>query len=143
MSVPNEAYDSASQNPTVEDIRKQFCITPLPVPESPLPEGYIENGVALYSKRDQLLARHVLLCDAARRTMAKKNEDYATNEDVFRNFRAFGGLGILVRISDKLARLRTFEERDMFSVSDESLRDTIEDLINYAVIYLAYKQEGK
>lgn len=142
----NEAYESA----------KDFCISPLP--ETQAPESLVDRLKRVQADpysffnvltspqpndRDRLLNLHEDLCGAARSTMAKKNKDYATDQDVFRNFRMFGGLGILVRASDKLARLRTFEERNEFSVSDESLRDTIEDLINYAVIYLAYKQEGK
>lgn len=136
MPMPkNQAYESA----------KDFCISPFSAPFSAPEEGYeaLRNLVCKFNDRDKLLALHTDLCEAARSTMKKKNQDYATNDDVFRNFRMFGGLGILVRASDKLARLRTFEERNEFSVSDESLRDTIEDLINYAVIYLAYKQEGK
>lgn len=91
--------------------------------------------------RDELLKLHASLTANARSTMAKKNQDYATDQDVFRNFRMFGGLGILVRMSDKLSRLRSYEERGTFSVEDEGLKDTIEDLINYAVIYYAFHKE--
>lgn len=91
--------------------------------------------------RDQLLNLHVSLTDKARETMKAKNKDYATDTDVFRNFRLFGGLGILVRLSDKLARLRSFEENDSFAVADEKLEDTIMDLINYGVLYYALKHE--
>jgi hypothetical protein len=91
--------------------------------------------------RDQLLALHEQTANKAREVMTKKNHDYATDSDVFRNFRYFGGLGILVRLSDKLARLRSFEENGQFKVTDENLEDTIIDAINYAVIYLAFKRE--
>lgn len=93
--------------------------------------------------RKELYAIHLDLCAAARDIQAKKNADYATESDIFRNFRMFGLLGILVRMSDKLARLRTFTERGTFTVTDESLRDTIEDLINYAVIFYAYHKDGR
>jgi len=91
--------------------------------------------------RTLLYDQHRALCSAALELMLVKNADYASSADPFRNFRMFGGLGVLVRASDKLARLRTFEERETFSVTDESLRDTILDLINYAVIYYAMKKE--
>jgi hypothetical protein len=84
---------------------------------------------------------HNELTNKAREIMRAKNQDYATEQDVFRNFRYFGGLGILVRMSDKLARLRSFEENDKFAVQDEKLVDTILDLVNYAIIYYAFKQE--
>lgn len=92
--------------------------------------------------REQLLKLHEDVTAKAREVMTAKNHDYAAEEDVFRNFRYFGGLGILVRLSDKLARLRSFEENGKFKVEDEKLLDTVIDAINYAVIYLAYKQDG-
>lgn len=91
--------------------------------------------------REQLLSLHEQTAAKAREVMTKKNHDYAAESDVFRNFRYFGGLGILVRLSDKLSRLRSFEENGQFKVTDENLEDTIIDAINYAVIYLAFKRE--
>lgn len=91
--------------------------------------------------REQLLNLHEQTAAKAREVMTKKNHDYAAESDVFRNFRYFGGLGILVRLSDKLARLRSFEENGNFKVTDESLEDTIVDAINYSIIYLAFKRE--
>lgn len=93
--------------------------------------------------REGLLKIHRDLSEKAREVMTTKNQDYASEADVFRNFRDFGALGILVRMSDKLARLRSFEENNSFAVKDEALIDTIVDLLNYAVIYYAYKQDGK
>lgn len=91
--------------------------------------------------RSELLNLHEKLGKQARELMTAKNHDYAVEQDVFRNFRTFGTLGVLVRLSDKLARLRSFEENNKFAVSDEKLIDTILDTINYAVIYYAMKQE--
>lgn len=92
-------------------------------------------------RRSDLLKLHLELSLKARDTMRAKNQDYASTADPFRNFRQFGLLGVLVRMSDKLSRLRTFEERGLTSVKDESIQDTIEDLINYAVIFLAMSRE--
>ena len=88
---------------------------------------------------EALLELHKKLTDESRELMAVKNQDYGAKDvDPFRNFRMFGRLGILVRMSDKLARLRTFLERGEFSVKDEGVVDTIRDIINYAVIFEAY-----
>lgn len=73
--------------------------------------------------------------------MAKKNQDYGSDEDVFANFRMFGSLGILVRMSDKLQRLKTFESRKSFAVTEETVEDCLLDLINYAILYKAYLKE--
>ena len=93
--------------------------------------------------RDELLKIHDQTGKLAREVMTAKNHDYAHDNDVFRNFRRYGTLGVLVRLSDKLARLDSFEENKKFAVADEKLQDTIVDIINYAVIYLAMKQEDK
>lgn len=91
--------------------------------------------------REQLTELHETLCNQAQELQKKKNHDYAQEENIFRNFDYFGGLGILVRLSDKLARLRSFEENGTFQVADEKLLDTILDIINYAVIYYAYPRD--
>lgn len=74
----------------------------------------------------------------------KKNADYANENDAFANFRTFGELGILVRMSDKFARLKTalYDRKDM-SVSDETVEDTILDLATYAILLLSYRRETK
>lgn len=91
------------------------------------------------SRRADLLQRHEELCNYARKIMEKKNQDYGADSDPFRNFREFGTYGILVRLSDKLARIRTWEERGQFAV-DETLQETVLDAINYLILYLAMKE---
>ena len=91
-------------------------------------------------KRRALLARHASLCAAARRLMARKNHDYAHEDDPFRNFRTFGAFGVLVRLHDKIARLRSFEESGKQAVKDEKILDTVLDIINYAAIYHEMKE---
>lgn len=93
--------------------------------------------------REDLLTLHSSVTDKAREIMTAKNHDYAHEGDVFRNFRRYGTLGVLVRLSDKLARLDSFEENKEFAVADEKLVDTIVDIVNYAVIYYAMKGEEK
>lgn len=94
----------------------------------------------IYTAED-LLQFHTECSERGRELMRRKNHDYSGVADVFRNFRAFEGLGIIVRASDKLARLRSFEEKgDKLLVNDETLTDTAIDLMNYAILYLAYKR---
>ena len=70
----------------------------------------------------------------------KKNHDYAGNEDPLKNFRLSEYLGvttteraILVRMMDKVARLANVLNSGA-EVKEETLHDTIVDLINYAAI---------
>jgi Domain of Unknown Function (DUF1599). len=65
----------------------------------------------------------------------KKNKDYGSA-----NILDFGISGLLVRINDKLARLINLQKVKSRSVKDETIEDTIEDIINYS-IYLQMLSE--
>lgn len=90
--------------------------------------------------REEVLALHQTICNAARTLMEKKSHDYSHGTDPFANFRFAAQLhiapekGVLLRIQDKLARLLSFVERGDFKVTDESTMDTIIDIINYSVL---------
>jgi hypothetical protein len=70
----------------------------------------------------------------------KKSADYATSQDPFKNFRMFESVpgfsveqGIIYRIGDKLSRIATLLNGTP-EVKDESVSDTLSDLINYTAI---------
>lgn len=58
----------------------------------------------------------------------KKNKDYG---DAFANY---GTIGVLVRLSDKISRAVSVTHNGVTMVDDESLRDTLIDLHNYAAM---------
>ena len=66
------------------------------------------------------------------RLARKKNSDYASDSDALENFRSFGRDGIIVRLGDKFTRLRNVYKRG--NVVDETLEDTLLDIINYSAI---------
>lgn len=92
--------------------------------------------------RDRLFRLHDEVCKRAKAKMRKKNSDYAAEGDPYKNFRRHGLKGIVVRMDDKLARLDNFADKKMFEVEDESVEDTLEDQINYAILYLGWLREG-
>ena len=60
---------------------------------------------------------------------AKKNNDYGDA------FAQHGTVGVLVRISDKMARFTNISKKGLeINVSDETLKDTLMDLHNYAAM---------
>jgi hypothetical protein len=59
---------------------------------------------------------------------SKKNADYG---DAFAND---GPVGVLVRLGDKIQRMKSIQKSGITLVQDESLRDTLVDLSNYAVL---------
>jgi len=75
----------------------------------------------------------------------KKNADYASDADPFKNFRMSEMVGvepckaIIIRITDKLSRISTLLDKEA-DVSDESIYDTIYDMINYLAILKAFKK---
>lgn len=102
--------------------------------------------------RDELLKIHSTLCDKAQSLMRRKNADYAGNHGMepFANFTRTEAMGIcttekgmLVRMTDKMSRLSSFMEAGEFQVKDESLEDTVLDMINYSVLLWAYLKEKR
>ena len=63
-----------------------------------------------------------------------KGHDYAGEADALGNLRRFGLYGIVVRLSDKFSRLERFAQGGDLKVRDESIRDTLRDIRNYAFL---------
>lgn len=75
--------------------------------------------------------------------MAKKNSDYTGGSqatDIFANFNSSKILnihpvqGLLLRLIDKVQRIRSFTNDKKLSVPDESVDDACEDIVNYAIL---------
>lgn len=66
---------------------------------------------------------------------AKKNADYGDA------FAKFGVIGVLMRIEDKIQRSLSITKNGVNLVSDESIRDTLLDLHNYAAMALMLLDE--
>jgi hypothetical protein len=72
----------------------------------------------------------------------KKRADYASNDDALGNFREANKLGIstlqsvMIRLTDKYTRACNLTRKGTAEVKDETLKDTLIDLANYAVLAL-------
>lgn len=82
-------------------------------------------------------------------TARRKNADYAGTGDPFKNFKNVEVLGIcsveagiLTRMTDKMSRISNLTKQDA-QVKDESIIDTLMDLINYAAILKSYLKSKK
>lgn len=93
--------------------------------------------------QDEYLDHIAGLYAEALELMTRKNNDYATKSDPFKNFRnsLLIGVpiekGIMVRILDKITRITHLLEKDP-DVTDESIKDSILDCCNYLGILHAY-----
>ena len=65
----------------------------------------------------------------------KKNTDYGDS------FATYGPIGVIVRIGDKISRLTSLSKNSIQLVDDESVRDTLIDLHNYAAMALMLIKE--
>lgn len=78
-------------------------------------------------------AIHQSICDRLNDTYRRKNSDYG---DSFAKLRAEYPESILIRLSDKLERLKALKSGKVQMVVDESVKDTLIDLANYAILEL-------
>ena len=81
--------------------------------------------------------RHKEICDGLNELYARKNHDYG---DSFHTTFVEEGLAMArIRLGDKFSRFKTLSRlscnnRDQQQVTDESIRDTLLDLANYAIM---------
>lgn len=67
----------------------------------------------------------------------KKNADYG---DAFADY---GSIGVIVRMGDKIKRLVSITKSGINLVNNESIRDTLIDLHNYAAMAIMLIDENK
>lgn len=83
-------------------------------------------------------------------TLRRKNHDYTQNAgDPYANFRlsTLEGVdprtGILIRVQDKLQRIRTHIRHDRLMVAGEGVEDAIRDVIGYMVLLYGLEEERR
>ena len=69
------------------------------------------------------------------RIIQKKNKDYGDA------FAKYGVIGVLMRIEDKIQRSMSITKNGVNLVNDESIRDTLIDLHNYAAMAIMLMDE--
>lgn len=78
------------------------------------------------------IEHHRIILNELSELYAKKNNDYG---DSFHQSYIEEGLAMArIRLGDKLSRFRTLTRKGGKEVQDESIRDTLLDLANYAVM---------
>jgi hypothetical protein len=82
---------------------------------------------------DQMINVH----DEALELFKKKNTDYGDA------FATYGTVGVIVRMGDKIQRLLSVSNKGVALVDNESLRDTLIDLHNYAAMGIMLLDEKK
>ena len=89
--------------------------------------------------------RHKAICDELNKLYEKKNHDYG---DSFHQTFIEEGLAMTrIRLGDKFSRFKTLSrltnsDSDQQQVTDESIRDTLMDLANYAIMTILEMDGG-
>lgn len=96
---------------------------------------------------------HKDTCEKCLEMMRKKNADYTGGMSVFENFLIAeptlgipAEKGLLLRVQDKLQRLRSFIDKGELKVVEESASDACEDVINYMILLkgmILHKEDSK
>jgi len=67
----------------------------------------------------------------------RKLNDYGTS------YQKFGSLGVVIRLSDKISRLERLIKGQKAKVTDENMKDTCLDIINYATMAIMLLDQGE
>ena len=120
MTDKHDDYqDCANENTSTADCpRYQFTGRDL----------YVAKEAAPKTKVD----RHKELCQLLNGIYARKNADYG--DSFGKTFEEEGFAMSRIRLSDKLNRFKTLSRGAEQKVNDESIRDTLMDLANYALM---------
>ena len=101
-----------------------------------------DNSSDKYNKPSKL-EYHKMICDYIHNLYVEKNHDYG--DSVHDTYTKYGLVSFLVRMEDKLNRVRTLDriscKQQDAKVFDEKIDDTLLDLANYAI--LAYIELNK
>lgn len=100
----------------------------------------------------ELLELHDDTCRECKEIMRTKNSDYTGGKDAtdpFANFKSSTVIGIhpvhglLMRVLDKIQRIRSFVNDRELQVPEESVEDACNDIVNYAILAKAMLREQR
>ena len=76
--------------------------------------------------------KHAKICSALNELYAKKNHDYGDSFGI--SFKEEGMAMVRIRLGDKFNRFKALSRGADQQVKDESIKDTLLDLANYAIM---------
>lgn len=86
------------------------------------------------------VARHMEICKALNELYERKNHDYGDSFHV--TFLEEGMAMPRIRLGDKFSRFKTLPRQGDRKVNDESIKDTLLDLANYAIMTVMEMDEA-
>ena len=87
------------------------------------------------------IEKHKKICESLNSLYEAKNADYG--DSFSKSYKEYGLTMSLIRLEDKLNRLKSLNKNGNAQVKDESVQDTLMDLANYAIMTLIELEEGE
>ncbi len=126
------------------DEPKQIDIPNIQAKSASIPIIEEVSSMEATSPREKLLTNSRHIFDQCLDKLDKKGQDYATEEDPFSSFSEFGQDEILDALKHKAgqkwSRFKNLVKGKKPMVADESIEDTVQDMINYLVLWLVRRQ---
>ena len=85
-----------------------------------------------YSNQPMNVQEHMRIATELNELYERKNKDYG--DSFHTSFIEEGMAMVRIRLGDKLNRFKTLTKSNQQEVKDESIRDTLIDLANYAIM---------
>jgi len=83
---------------------------------------------------EQKVQKHKEICDELREIYRRKNQDYG--DSFAKSHEEFGEIAGVIRMSDKMERMKSLVKKDERLVDDENFEDTVRDIVNYGLMLL-------
>ena len=115
-------------------------------------QSKVSSTPGIITSDDIIKYQTEIFANCQRAVKAKGNDYSGAGADTFANIRLASHIGLvknpahscLVRMMDKVMRLKNLTDPDVTqAVKDESIKDTLEDLINYATYVVMLDSERK
>ena len=91
-----------------------------------------------YTPKELIFLKHL---DKMKNLYLKKNHDYG--DSVSKTFEEYGLTSFLVRMDDKMNRIKNLNKSNDVAVIGENIEDTLLDLANYAVLAITEIEHRK
>lgn len=88
-------------------------------------------GIEVDIKNEKMF-QHFRICRLLGNIYKAKNHDYG--DSFHKTYQEFGKVAIAIRLQDKVSRLSALSTKEQQLVKDESIRDTLLDIANYAIL---------
>lgn len=132
----NEEYQKL-----VDDIRSVMRVTNLS-PEMYAKLEKVKNGITCLGTRPELPENVKQFFDITAKmanTYRAKNHDYGNSFE--QSLDEFGLVASVVRLGDKMNRIKSLVKKEA-QVKDESIRDTLLDMANYAIMTVMWMSKN-